>query len=242
MQFIIIHDKKLIFFWSPKCGCTTLKSILVIYFNIENTIKYKHVHCNEELGIKINKRNKNKIDIYKNYDIVMLIRNPYKRLVSGFLNKYVSTEVLPPVFQHIPLKTTSNCNCFYDFCHVLSKNPKKIDKHHFEKQTTGEGWQFYNELQRPDIKYILDTSKVNDIIKILGLNIDERKENYNPAATTTQENDKKELWSQDYNTLRNLSNINHSNFYNDDIKKLVYNIYKDDFIFLNNTLNMNYTI
>ena len=36
--------------------------------------------------------------------------------------------------------------------------------------------------------------------------------------------------------------MNYLNFYNDGIKKLVYNIYKDDFIFFNNNLNMNYTI
>ena len=88
MQFIIVHTKKLIIFWSPKCGCSTLKHILAIYFKVDNN-KYRHIHVNKELQVKIDKRDKNKIDIYKNYNIVMLIRNPYKRLVSGFLNKYV---------------------------------------------------------------------------------------------------------------------------------------------------------
>ena len=146
MQFIIVHTKKLIIFWSPKCGSSTLKTILAIYFKIENT-KYNHIHLNKELSVKIDKRDKKKIDIYKNYNIVMLIRNPYERLVSGFLNKYVGCEY----------KNPPNCNCFYDFCHILQKNPGKIDKHHFVKQTTGKGWDFYNELQRPNIKYILDT-------------------------------------------------------------------------------------
>ena len=231
MQFIIVHNKKIIIFWSPKCGGSTLKNILAIYFNLDNN-KYLHVHANEELKVKINKRDKNKIDIYKNYNIVMLVRNPYERLVSGFLNKYVDNK---------HYKNPSNCYCFYDFCRILLKNPEKIDRHHFEKQTTDEGWDFYNELQRPNIKYILDTSKVNDITKILGLNISEVKYNYNNKKIAKDEKINKELWSLDYNNLINL-NIDYSNFYNDDIKKLVYNIYKDDFIFLNNNLNMNYTI
>ena len=232
MQFIIIDTKKIIIFWSPKCGCTTLKTILAIFFNIENN-KNKDIHLNEELSVKIDKKDKNKMDIYKNYDIVMLIRNPYERLVSGFLNKYAFGTY----------KNPSNCNCFYDFCSILQKDPKKINKHHFEKQTKGKGWDFYNELQRPKIKYILNTSDVNDIRKILGLNIPEIKENYNKKVIeNNEEMEKTNLWSLDYKKLKKLNNINYFYFYNDDIKNLVYNIYKDDFMFFNNNLNMNYTI
>jgi len=228
MQFIILDNKKLIIFWSPKCGCSTLKTILANFFNIDYT-KDKHIHCNKELKNKINKMDINKIDVYKNYDIVILIRNPYERLVSGFLDKYVRKEI----------KNLSNCTCFADFSKILANNPKKIDRHHFEKQTTGDGWIFYNELERPKIKYILDTSKVNDIAKILELNISEIKINFNRKKGT---GDLRQMWSANYDQLRKLDNINYSEFYNDYIKKRVYNIYKDDFIFFNNNLDMNYTI
>lgn len=232
MRFIILHDKNLIVFWSPKCGCSTLKTILAIYFNIEDT-KYKNIHKNIELQKKINKKDKNKIELYKNFDIIMLIRNPYERLVSGFINKYVNKKY----------KNPTDCNCFYDFCRILQRDPKKINRHHFEKQTTDEGWTFFNELQKPNIKYILDTSKVNEISQILGLNIPEIKKNYcKEKIEKDQEIKKTNLWYLDYNSLRNLDKINYSDFYNDDIKKLVYNIYEDDFIFFNNNLNMNYTI
>ena len=62
---------------------------------------YKHVHLNKELDSKINKRDINKLNIYKNYDILILIRNPYERLVSGFLNKYVN---------ELHYKNPNNCN------------------------------------------------------------------------------------------------------------------------------------
>ena len=167
MQFIILEKKKIIFFWSAKCGCSTLKTILARYLHIDNPEKYKNIHLNEELKNLFDKYNKEKN--YKNYDIVMLIRNPYKRLVSGFLNKYVN---------RLHYKNPPNSNCFKDFCHILYKNPDQIDKHHFEKQTTGKGWIFYNYLGKPKIKYVLDTKNVNDITNILGLNITYLKLNY----------------------------------------------------------------
>ena len=51
MKFIIVHDKKLIIFWNPKCGSSTLKNILAIYFKIDNT-KYKDIHKNKKLKKK----------------------------------------------------------------------------------------------------------------------------------------------------------------------------------------------
>ena len=232
MHYIIIDDAQLIILYSPKCGCSTLKKILAIYFNVDN--EDGHIHLNKQIKRKINNNNNNKINIYKKYDILMLVRNPYERLVSGFLNKYVNKlhYVNPP-----------NCECFYDFCRILLENPEEINKNHFEKQTTGQGWDLYNKLQRPNIKYILDTSQVNDIAKILKLNLPEMKLNYNQKVIKNDEEIEKTNCSYlNYKSLRNLNTINYSNFYNDDLKKIVYNIFKDDFTFLNNELKMNYTI
>lgn len=228
MQFIILHKKKLIIFWSPKCGCTTLKTILSFYLNIHDSDKYEHIHKNKELRELINVKNDN-LKIYQDYDIVMLIRNPYTRLVSGFLNKYINSKYINP----------DNCDSFFDFCYILSKYPYKINQHHFEKQTTDEGWQFYLELGKPKVKYVLDTSQVNDLRKILNLDINDIK--LNKTDKILDEN-YKNLWSKSYDSLRYINNYNYSCFYNDDLKKLVYNIYKDDFIFFKNYLRIDYDI
>jgi hypothetical protein len=228
MQFIILHEKKLIIFWSPKCGCTSLKTIISVYLNIYDSNKYKHIHKNEELKKLIDVK-KYKSEIYKDYDIVMLIRNPYTRLVSGFINKYISGKYKKP----------DNFDSFLDFCNILSKYPYKIDKHHFEKQTTNKGWEFYLELGKPKIKYVLDTSKVNDLKKILDLDIDDIKIN---KTNKIVEEDNINLWSKSYNSLKKITNYNYSNFYNDYLKKLVYNIYKDDFIFFKENLGIDYDI
>lgn len=228
MQFIIIHDKKLIIFWSPKCGSSTLKTILALYFNIHDPIKYSHIHLNKELRDLIDKKDNLK---YENYDLVLLIRNPYDRLASGFINKYVSKK---PHY-----KNPDNCKSFYDFCHILLNNPEAINKHHFEPQTSGEGWHFYNILGKPKIKYVFDTKDVNKIKTLLDLNIEDIKENY------TKKNEKssfEKLYFLDYENLRKKKNQSYSNLYNSTLKKIVYEIYKNDFDFFNNVLNMNYSI
>jgi len=229
MQFIILHEKKLIIFWSPKCGCTTLKTIISIYLNIYDSNKYEKIHKNKELREFINVK-KFESEIYKDYDIVMLVRNPYTRLVSGFINKYIDFE---------KYKNPDNCDSFLDFCNILSKYPNEIDKHHFEKQTTNKGWEFYLELGKPKIKYVLDTSQVNDLKKILNLKINDIKLN---KTDKIEKYDNKNLWSKSYDSLKKIKNYNYFNFYNDDLKKLVYNIYEDDFIFFKDSLKIDYNI
>ena len=234
MQFIIIHDKKLIIFWSPKCGCSTLKTILAIYFNIHNPIKYSHIHLNEELDELIDKNEDNLK--YKNYDLVFLIRNPYDRLASGFMNKYVNiTKYKRPHYT-----SPDNCKSFHDFCHILLNNPKAIDKHHFEPQTSGKGWHFYNFLGKPKIKYVFDTKDVNEIKKLLDLSIEDVKTNYTKKKSEKSSFEK--LYFLNYENLRKKKNQSYSNLYNSTLKKIVYEIYKNDFDFFNNVLNMNYSI
>lgn len=238
MQFIILDKLKLIIFWSPKCGCSTLKHLLAVYFNILDP-KYAHIHVNKELQEKIKNSMKRKDEDYKNYDIAMLIRNPYERLVSGFLNKYVLNT-------HY-YKNPPNCNNFYDFCHALANTPEKIDEHHFENQTA-KNFDFYNKLNnRENVKYIIDTKNVNYFSKILDLNLSDIKLNDSQSYFMQEDGksdkeEKQELWFLDYKSLCKLGKLNYSNFYNDELRKLVFKIYKDDFNFFSDSLNVNYTI
>ena len=78
MHFLINHDKKIIFGWSAKCACSTIKKIF--YF-----LK------NNKLDNKIGTIDDWKEQIPKNvhlYTTILFTRNPFKRLVSGFLDKY----------------------------------------------------------------------------------------------------------------------------------------------------------
>ena len=76
MKFLISEKNKVIFGWSTKCGCSHVKRL----FNyLENDIVIDKVHGLKESNIGVDT---------KKYITIIFVRNPYKRLVSGFLDKY----------------------------------------------------------------------------------------------------------------------------------------------------------
>lgn len=77
MRFIVNEEKKIIFGWSPKCGCTHIKNM--VHFLENKNLFGVHIrdHDNHELPEDI-----------ENYIIIIIIRNPYKRIISGLFDKY----------------------------------------------------------------------------------------------------------------------------------------------------------
>jgi hypothetical protein len=116
MYFIISKKYKVILGWSAKCGCSHIKRIF--YFlennmdvNIHTPHDYKYLPKNIE-----------------NYIIILVIRNPYKRLVSGFLDKYNENgEFLKKWNINIPLT-------FSNFLDKIIERNTVIEKHHFTPQ------------------------------------------------------------------------------------------------------------
>ena len=76
MYFLIDNKNKIIFGWSAKCGCSHIKRIFWFY---NKGIIPKNVHVGSYNKLPNN---------IENYTIIIISRNPYKRLVSGFLNNY----------------------------------------------------------------------------------------------------------------------------------------------------------
>ena len=79
MYFLIDELRKIIFGWSPKCGCTHIKKIykylteqILVQNNVHDASDYKN-----ELPANI-----------EQYTSIIIIRNPYERIVSGFLDRY----------------------------------------------------------------------------------------------------------------------------------------------------------
>lgn len=222
---MILEKKKLIIFWSPKCGCTTLKTILSHYFNLDNKI---NVHKSKFLNFKTNNQSSYKKDV--KYDILFLIRNPYDRLVSGFVDKYVTGK----------LKNPKNCNNFEDFVNILLNTPNKIEYGHFTKQTSNKGWEFYKKLGKPKIKYVLETHEVNKMSDILQLNL---QDIHRMKSKWGDKVDKAKLFACDYKTVLNTKgNFSVDQFYNNEIKRKVSIIYKDDFNFFKNVLKKDFYI
>jgi hypothetical protein len=90
MYPFINKEKKIIFWWSAKSGCSTVKSIMfeLIFPNI-NTCKLPASYFHKK-----NAKPKNKITLEEaeKYINILFIRDPYKRLVSGFIDKCITTK------------------------------------------------------------------------------------------------------------------------------------------------------
>lgn len=219
MHFWVINENKTIIFFSSKCGSTTIYKYMKLYYNNKSKKIYKN-------PLILNKRDNiedfKNYQKYKGYNLIIIGRNPYHKLVSGFLDKYVGEIYENP----------KNCNNFEDFINHLTKNkdviPKDINKSHFKPQTTGKGFDLFNLIKDNNNILKLDIKDINIVgnyINLKGKTLVGRK-----RSVKKKEIYKDKLWTLDYKELKNRK-LNYNKFYNDNLKKKVYNYYKKDFEF-----------
>ena len=227
MRFLIDTKKKIIFGWSAKCGCSHIKRIFM-FLNSNSII-------NNDIHEKANKFIFNKLpnDI-ENYTTIIISRNPYKRIISGFLDKYK----IGGGFRHL---WKYGYITFSMFVNELKKNDwKMIEKHHFTPQTSedfnkkilnSKCIKFY-DIENIDYTYIetLYNKKIPEII-LQKKEGHERKE-YSKIID-------KYVYDLYLKTYLNCK-VDTKYFYNEELKNKVYNFYKNDFIFFNK-LGVEYT-
>ena len=117
MYFIVDEARKVVIGWSPKCGCTHIKRVYLDMIN-HPAAKLKFVH-----GLWPYARLPKLIE---NYDVVIVTRSPYERLVSGFIDKYAPNgecrfmwpDTLPLSFENFVYKLGAPC----------------VEHHHFAPQ------------------------------------------------------------------------------------------------------------
>lgn len=162
MNYHIINEKKLIVFWSPKCGVTSIIEMIMHLESGEDHSNTAQDHLTHETYFSkfrpnmIN-RNKTKSYDYSDYAKVLFIRNPFHRVASCFYDKYV--DQTSPTPEDVP-----TINNFYQFSQLLAKtNLKKdnmegvVDYDHFKPATEGGGWDLYCELGKPKFDYVFET-------------------------------------------------------------------------------------
>jgi len=119
MFFLVDTNNRVIFGWTAKCGCSHIKNIFWFLQtdNLENLIHTPR-DCN---------RLPNDVE---NYTTIIFIRNPYKRIISGFLDKYRKGGEYRFMWK----------NSFLSFSQFVDKlinyDWETIDIHHFTPQTT----------------------------------------------------------------------------------------------------------
>jgi len=149
MFFFIDYDKKIIFGWSAKSGCSHIK-MLFHFFTKHSEGELKPFFKDENL-LHLNSYNSLPNDI-KDFTIILFIRNPYERLVSGFLDKYRKYGQ----FNHLWNRSTPLT--FRNFVNELVKgNSSMINRHHIGPQIS-ERWEdrilFHSNLKVYDIRNI----------------------------------------------------------------------------------------
>jgi len=217
MYYLIDAKLKIIFGWSFKCGCSHVKRIYWFLFNNTGN-KLKHVE--EE---------KNKLpDNIEEYTTILIIRNPYERLVSGFLDKYKMGGYFRPMW-----KKNSSLTFLNFVEELLINNWDVIKNDHFILQTDEEFNKEKIKLFKSKELKIYDLKNIdyNFIENLYQKKIPEQYINYKGnnirKAVIPFENHVYNLELDKYIDYK----IAYEYFYNEEIKNKVYNYYKNDFDF-----------
>ena len=220
MLFLIDNKNKIIFGWSAKCGCSHIKRIFSflcgISTNNSDIHKISQV-CNTILP-----------DDIENYTTIIISRNPYKRIISGFLDKYkIGGE-----FRHL---WKYNYITFSMFVKELTKNNwEVIQEHHFTPQTSESfDTKILNskcincyDIENIDYKYIEKLYNTTIPESIL-----QQKQGHERGKYDITIN--KYVYDLYMITYIN-RNVDMKYFYNEELIQKVFEFYKKDFIFFNN--------
>ena len=215
MYFLVDKKLKIVFGWSAKCGCSHIKKI---FWYMKNNIDNSIIHTSKE-------RKSLPTDI-ENYTIILIIRNPFERIISGFLDKYRVNGGNVNRWKH----DTITFSKFVD--ELLINDWIMIDKHHFTPQTT----------EKFDSELILKSKELK-IYDIKNIDYNYIEELYNKKIPEKllifkggHERKIKSQIIEDFvfDLEMNLYydyNIDIKYFYNNIIKNKIFSFYKNDFIF-----------
>lgn len=229
-------DFPIIFFWNPKCGCTSL--IKWFYFQIgilEEANKYSQwVHTYRE---NVYERQPNyKLDL-KNELLNLkkvtckVTRNPYKRAVSS----YIATLAMPEIMRQIAPDVTQGFS-FRQFLYRLEKigvEREIVNSHVAQQYIAGEEHFINNyinlenlnsELRNIERKYNLLPSPLDVITQ----------SHHHVAHKMNRNQTVKELVADVnlFSSIRSSKLPPYQNFYDAETKKLVFELYEQDFIML----------
>lgn len=218
MYFLIDNKNKIIFGWSAKCGCSHIKRLFA--FLSEKKENIKDIHKNTKIYNVL----PNNIE---NFTTIIISRNPYKRIISGFLDKYK----LGGEFRHL---WKYNFITFSMFVNELVKNDwKMVEKHHFTPQTSeafdkkilkSKSIKYY-DIENIDYKYIEQLYNTTIPESIL-----QKREGHERKINDV-------VFEQnvyDLHLIKYLNcNVDIKYFYNEELKKKIFNFYKNDFTFFN---------
>ena len=217
MFFLIDTNKNIIFGWSAKCGCSHIKNIF--WFLQTNNYNNK-IHTPKE-------NNKLPNDI-ENYITIIFTRNPYKRIISGFLDKYKPNGQ----FRHLWKDSFLSFSQFVD--KLINNHWEIIERHHFTPQTT-ENFDKKILLSKIIKFYDIGSIEYEYIEQLYNTKIPEyimNKKQGHERNLQIKVKDCYDKYVYDLNIDDYIDyNVDIKYFYNEKIRQNVFNFYIEDFNF-----------
>ena len=216
----MVNEKnKVIFGWSAKCGCSHIKNLF--YFFIDDNIDNK-IHTNRDVcNLPIN---------LTDYTVILFIRNPYKRIVSGFLDKYQKNGEFRNRWKNKNIPITFN-NFVNELCSI-NNNFTIVDKHHFTQQLSEH---FNKNILFHKNKIIYDIEKIDysNLEKLFNKKIPEEVLNFKGNHIYSGGVDVNySVYDFPIDTIIEKQLKPQINFFfNKEIKNKIDNFYKIDFVF-----------
>ncbi|MBA42759.1 MAG: hypothetical protein CMF62_01975 [Magnetococcales bacterium] len=229
MRIYVLPNSNIVIGCSAKCGSTSLKKQFLNKLNIKkeyNNVDEFHNYIDTNIinnpkyniyGLKYYRRIKSRIPV-GNFYSVLIMRNPFARLISGLKEKA----------NRLTNKFNLGEYTVREFLYLLKEknyfiNEASFISHHFRPQTDYENGKIHK------FNTILDISDINIISKLLNVSYKNKPMN-STKYLKNDDNDKKTY--QDLQ-IKNLSKIKLSNdpkkwFESNEID-LIYELYKDDF-------------
>ena len=219
MRYLICKKKKIIFGINPKCGFQHIHFL------------YNYLHDDNNKPVFYHKSVYELSDKYLDYKLIIIVRNPYERLISGFKEKYSN------IWQkkhHLKLYSIPGIEydklTFRQFVDELYSNKfKYIDRNHFN-------YQYKSKYNYNKIKDIIVYDIKNIDYSYLSELFDKNINNDIKQKRGTHTNKNKDMFNK---PVYDLENIVYRDYYvplkyyfNSDIKKKVHEIYHSDFLFL----------
>jgi hypothetical protein len=204
MYFAIDSKRKVIFGWSAKAGCTSIKKYFLMLTG------------NDVFGVNVHKdffyHTKLPQDV-TGYTVIFFVRNPYKRVISAYLDRFRAWHGIN--------------YCFRNFLRI---DPELLDYHHFCPQMSEQydndkpGGSHIRPTHVYDIEKV-DYAHVNALFGVSGLGKDDIFQgtfvsSYDPSIHKFVGND---------SVLKDVPTYQY--FYDSEIEKEVEDMYKKDFDF-----------
>lgn len=218
MYFLTCRKNKVIVGWSAKSGCSHVKRIFKYLANNQDISDHNKVHHATYTRLPP--------DI-TSYTIIIIIRNPYKRLVSGFREKYNpdpnSSGTCHKMWTVDKPLTFSN---FVD--EIVEKNWKVIHEHHFLPHISEA---YDKKIENHDKFFVYDIENIDyqQFEKLFSKTIPKALLYYRGGHENTRTKTLEKYVYDDEISTYNEYLVNTKYFYNEKILKQVNEFYKNDF-------------